>query len=154
MCPCRNLSSLLIAVGMKSEYLCVFGISNRIPHFTPGEQLGAFRDGISVMTCHGSRGRVYWFFFKKLDRVYTYPQAPRFTKADAEKLCPQYSDIKIVGDLTFGDVWGGREVFNMLSLEENVFETWVHDRIVCIGDSMHKVRNQPPSRVPVLCIEC
>jgi FAD dependent monooxygenase len=124
---------------MKSEYLCVFGISNGLPAFTPGEQLAAFGNGISFMTCHGSRGRIYWFLLKKLDKVYTYPHIPRYSRQDAEDFCERYIDYSIVDQHTFGDLWSGRQVYNMIGLEENVFETWCFDRIVCLGDSMHKV---------------
>ena len=55
------------------------------------------------------------------------------------QLCEKLSDHHLTKNLTFGQVWTTRIVASMTALEENVFRTWFHGRIVCIGDSVHKV---------------
>ena len=83
---------------------------------------------------------VFWFLVQKLDRKYKYGDAPRFTHEDAAARCLQLTDVQIAEDVRFGDIWRKREVVNMVALEENYFRTWSFGRLVCIGDSMHKVR--------------
>lgn len=82
---------------------------------------------------------VFWFLVQKLDRKYKYGDAPRFTSEDVAAQCLQLADAPIEKHVRFGDVWQKREVVNMVALEENYFQTWSFGRLVCIGDSIHKV---------------
>lgn len=125
---------------MKVEYACVFGISSPVPGLNLGDQVNAFHDGLTIITIHGKNGRVFWFVIKKLDDIYTYPDTVRFSSADAVRTCEKVAHFPLVNGVTFGQVWENREVTSMTALEENVFDTWHVDRIVCIGDSIHKVR--------------
>ena len=55
-------------------------------------------------------------------------------------MAEQYVDDHIWNSVRFKDIWDKREVFGATNLEENVFKTWHWGRVVCLGDSMHKVR--------------
>jgi FAD dependent monooxygenase len=48
-------------------------------------------------------------------------------------------EVKFFKDITFGQLWDSRETASMTVLEENVFDTWYHGRMVLMGDSVHKV---------------
>ncbi|KOC15798.1 FAD binding monooxygenase [Aspergillus flavus AF70] len=125
--------------GMKVEYACVFGISSPVPGLKVGDQVNAFHDGLTIITIHGKNGRVFWFVIKKLDDMHTYPDMVRFSSADAVRTCENIAHFPLVNGATFGHVWENREVTSMTALEENIFNTWYADRIVCIGDSIHKM---------------
>ncbi|KAE8340703.1 hypothetical protein BDV24DRAFT_151823 [Aspergillus arachidicola] len=125
--------------SMKIEYACVFGISSPVPGLKVGDQVNAFHDGLTIITIHGKNGRVFWFVIKKLDNMYTYPDTVRFSNADAVRTCENIAHFPLVNGVTFGHVWENREVTSMTALEENIFNTWYTDRIVCIGDSIHKL---------------
>ncbi|KAE8366612.1 hypothetical protein BDV27DRAFT_155752 [Aspergillus caelatus] len=125
--------------SMKVEYACVFGISSPVPGLSLGDQVNSFHDGLTIITIHGKNGRVFWFVIKKLDDTYTYPDTVRFSSADAVRTCEKVAHFPLVNGATFGQVWENREVTSMTALEENVFDTWHVDRIVCIGDSIHKM---------------
>ncbi|RHZ54852.1 FAD-dependent monooxygenase spyC [Aspergillus thermomutatus] len=125
--------------SMTVEFACVFGISSSVPKLKAGEQVGSLNNGRSYLIFPGKNGRVFWFLLLKLDRKYSYSNAPRFSSTDAEKMCERYADDHIWDGVCFRDLWRNRQVFSMTNLEENVFQKWHWERIVCIGDSMHKM---------------
>ncbi|CAG7973293.1 unnamed protein product [Penicillium olsonii] len=125
--------------ALTTEYACVFGISEGVSGLRAGEQITSLNDGHSFLVFPGKNNRIFWFLLWKLDKVYEYPHAPRFSTSDAEELCRKHFDDRIWKDVLFRDIWQKRVVFSMTGLEEHVFETWHSDRVVCIGDSMHKM---------------
>ncbi|GAQ12100.1 hypothetical protein ALT_9421 [Aspergillus lentulus] len=125
--------------AMTVEYACVFGISSSVPKLKPGEQVASFNNGRSYLTFPGKNGRIFWFLLLKLDRKYSYSNAPRFSSTDAEKVAERFANDHIWDGVYFRDLWKSREVFSFVNLEENVFQKWHWERIVCIGDSMHKM---------------
>jgi FAD dependent monooxygenase len=46
--------------------------------------------------------------------------------------------VKICEGVCIGHLWNAREVVSMTALEEGIFQTWHHNRIVLLGDSCHK----------------
>ncbi|KAL4931768.1 FAD-dependent monooxygenase spyC [Aspergillus undulatus] len=125
--------------GMIVDYACVFGISDSVPDLQPGEQVASLNEGRSFLTFPGQDGRVFWFLLMKLERQYSYSAAPRWSPIDIEKTAKRFANDKIWNGIQFGDLWQRRQVVGITNLEENVFRTWHHGRIVCIGDSMHKM---------------
>ncbi|KAL2813834.1 hypothetical protein BJX63DRAFT_421036 [Aspergillus granulosus] len=83
--------------------------------------------------------RVYWFVVEKLDRKYTYPHLPCFIQQDAINGCERLGGVWLRNTVHFPDVWAHRETFTMTALEECVLRLWHSGRIVCIGDSIHKM---------------
>ncbi|KAL5339003.1 hypothetical protein BJX70DRAFT_408457 [Aspergillus crustosus] len=125
--------------GMKIDYICIFGISDSVPDLHPGEQVASLHNGRSFLTFPGKDGRVFWFLLRKLDRQYTYSSAPRWSSADIEKTAELFSADHIWNGILFSDLWKRRQVVGITNLEENVFERWYWGRVVCIGDSVHKM---------------
>lgn len=125
---------------MFAEYICVYGISSAIPGLVAGEQVTRFYNGLSILTFHGKGGRVFWFVLQKMDKKHYYPEVPHFTDIDAERLCLKLQDKEIWKGIFFSHIWARRKICSMVAVEENVFRHWHHGRIVCLGDSMHKVR--------------
>ncbi|KAL3468799.1 hypothetical protein BJX99DRAFT_265805 [Aspergillus californicus] len=131
--------------SMTVEYGCIFGMSSPTPGMNEGDQTTAFKDGWTIFITVGKNRRLYWFVFGKLKRIYRYKarDAPRFSVKEAEMRCEEISDEPFWKDITFGDIWKRRENFGMIPLEENLFKSWHHEGIVCIGDSMHKLAPHP-----------
>ncbi|CAK48314.1 hypothetical protein CBS115989_8867 [Aspergillus niger] len=125
--------------SMTVEYVCVFGISSAIPGLEISEQINGIYDHLSILTIHGRHGRVFWFVIQKLDRKYVYPDVPRFSDEDAVQLFERVKHVRFWKDICVGDLWKNREVSSMTALEEGLFETWHHERMVLIGDSVHKM---------------
>ncbi|GKZ40204.1 hypothetical protein AbraIFM66950_003354, partial [Aspergillus brasiliensis] len=91
------------------------------------------------MIFQGPGGRLYWYIVDKLDRKYTYPHSPHFSQQDAVDLCERLGDVWIRNEVYFRDVWKNRETVAITPLEEGLLQSWHSGRIVCIGDSIHKM---------------
>ncbi|GKZ39505.1 hypothetical protein AbraIFM66950_000452, partial [Aspergillus brasiliensis] len=129
----------LVTKSTTTEYCCIFGISSCVPTLEIGDQINAFHDNLTLIIFIGKNKRAFWFVVKKLDRKYTYPDRPRFDDDYMARICEKLSNRHLTKDLTFGQVWSTRVVASVTALEENVFRTWFHGRIVCVGDSVHKM---------------
>ncbi|KAG5788082.1 hypothetical protein H9Q69_012847 [Fusarium xylarioides] len=121
------------------ECSCVFGISQGLSDLNAGEQVMRMYNGRTLVVIPHRGELVFWFLVQKLERKYQYSNAPRFTLEDAAAQCLQVADAPIADGIQFEHVWKTRQVFNMVSLEENLFKTWSFGPVVCIGDSMHKM---------------
>ncbi|RAL12476.1 FAD-dependent oxidoreductase [Aspergillus homomorphus CBS 101889] len=127
--------------GLTAEYACIYGISSAVNGFEAGEHVASLHDNRSFLTFPGSQNRTFWFLIWKLDRKYLYDDGdmPRFTASDTASVVKKYAKDIIWREVTFGDIWDRKTRYNTAVLEENVFDTWHHKRIVCIGDSVHKM---------------
>ncbi|KAJ5645424.1 hypothetical protein N7507_011435 [Penicillium longicatenatum] len=132
-------SSTQIPDSMTADYGCVFGISRPHLKLVAGQQISCYNDGWSILSVIGKNGRIYWFLFFRLDQRYTYTNAPRFSSDDGAKRCAKFGSEPYWQDITFGEVWERRETFNTTVLEEYVLSQWHWGRIVCLGDSVHKI---------------
>ncbi|KAJ5726098.1 monooxygenase [Penicillium malachiteum] len=124
---------------MTSEYDCVFGISDPLPGLIPRQSYRTFGEGYSILVIASKDGRVYWFFFTKMDRKYLAHEIPRFSQQDIHKHMAQWLHKPVTSSVTLGDVYNNASVKTHLALEEANFQLWCKDRWVCIGDSIHKM---------------
>ncbi|KAK8004901.1 FAD binding monooxygenase [Apiospora arundinis] len=136
--PIVNGISQSESQNMSVAFSCVFGISHDVPELQPGEQILRMCNGSTVFVM-GSKGVVFWFIVTQLDRRYEYHDAPRYTTEEAAAFCEARKDAEIKEGVTFECIWRKQHVFNMLPLQESLFQTWSHGRVVCIGDSVHKM---------------
>ncbi|KAL2817621.1 hypothetical protein BJX63DRAFT_429666 [Aspergillus granulosus] len=124
---------------MLVQYACVFGISSPLPKLPAGKQITCYNNDWSILSVVGKNGRLYWFLFYKLDQKYDYMTAPRVSTEDAMHRCSELAREPFWRHITFGDVWGARETFNVTRLDEYVLPEWTYRNIICIGDSAHKI---------------
>ncbi|KAG0653121.1 hypothetical protein ETB97_012949 [Aspergillus alliaceus] len=66
-------------------------------------------------------------------------QVSKREQRNAIRTCQQIAHLQLMNDITFGHVWEKKEIASMTALEENIFHTWHADRLVCLGDSIHKM---------------
>ncbi|KAL4971621.1 FAD/NAD(P)-binding domain-containing protein [Aspergillus desertorum] len=123
-------------LGMATEYCCLFGVSSPVKGLKVGEQVNAFYDQLTIITIHGKNGRVYWFLIQKLRQRYRYPNNPHFDPECASLVAERFRQRRLCNDVTFGQVWDNREVATMTPLEEGLFQTWHHGRMVLVGANM------------------
>jgi hypothetical protein len=88
-------------------------------------------------------GNVMWCMVEKLDKEYHLPNIPRYTEEDARVWAESKLDRVLVSDtlnhITLADLWKNREVVALVPVEEGDLKVWTSGRIVCVGDSVHKV---------------
>lgn len=141
---------------MVSMYSCVFGISTATKGLKAGEMHRTLTTDISALTIVGKNDRVFWFFFAKMDRKYTFGNIPRFNSDDLKQHISQHLDLIIRMDpvVRLGDIWKNVLSTAYVPLEEAFYKQWTCGRMVCIGDSIHKVscdKRCHPSGVAMVC---
>ncbi|KAL4863363.1 hypothetical protein BDV12DRAFT_202139 [Aspergillus spectabilis] len=97
---------------------------------------------ISTLVITGKGGKVYWFLFGRMLRVYRgAAEIPRFTVLDAERFVGEHLHLPIRphGTVTLAHVWKAQQQATLTALEEADFQHWAVSCVVCIGDSAHKM---------------
>lgn len=125
--------------GMSIEYACIFGASPTVPGLDERHLHSRVDNGTAFILVPGVNGRLSWFIIVRLDKKYQYGSAPRFSVKDAAAWGERLTDKNIWKDIKFEQVWQSRQTVDMTALEETIFRNWSCGRIVCIGDSMHKM---------------
>jgi len=129
--------------GLSAEYNCIFGLGNPVEGIVhPGDSHRTYAKGHSTLSFIGRGGKLYWFLFSKLDKRYYGKDIPRYTIKDAEEGAKAFFNIHMTDTITFDKVWEQRTMANMSCVEESVNDHWTSDRIVCLGDAIHKVYPQ------------
>lgn len=124
---------------MISEYNCVFGIAPATPGLNPGEVHRTYAEGYSFLAVVGAEGRVWWFLFTKMNRKYNGSEIPRFDQNDMNKHVIPFLSMPVTRSVRFSEIYERAIFRNMLALEECLYKHWFYGRMVCVGDSVHKV---------------
>ena len=105
-----------------------------------GNSLHNYGRSAGVITGYG--GRVFWFLFEKLDKVYKLPNIPKFTEEDGRKLAEKRLGDLVTEDVKFGELWDRTTTYVTVPMEEGCFEHWHYRRMIVIGDAAHKVGSE------------
>tara|TARA_R110002003_G_scaffold103_9_gene8179 strand:- start:12932 stop:13567 length:636 start_codon:yes stop_codon:yes gene_type:complete len=121
-----------------AEYSCLFGISSDTDGVDDGAVHVNYSEGFSTMVI-GGKGKVFWFLFRRMDKVYRVPDIPRYSKQDAETFAANVQNVTITPQLKFRDIWENKQSYTLVATEEAQLDTWSWGRIACIGDCVHKM---------------
>ncbi|KAF2023177.1 FAD binding domain-containing protein [Setomelanomma holmii] len=121
-----------------AEYNCLFGISTDTRGVEDGAISVNYSEGLSTMII-GGKAKVFWFIFKRMDKVYKVPDIPRYTKEEAEVFAENIQDSTVMPQLQFRDIWKNRSSYTLVATEEAQLATWSWGRIACVGDCVHKM---------------
>ncbi|KAG9238895.1 hypothetical protein BJ875DRAFT_286232 [Amylocarpus encephaloides] len=122
-----------------AEYNAIFGISAPIDTLSPGDGHVASDIDHSGLVFVSNQALPQWFFFSKLDKRYQEKDIPRFTKEELEKQVEEFSDFHFTENVTLGDLMKTTTALSYVPLEEASHEFWTYKRVVCVGDSIHKM---------------
>ncbi|KAJ5425759.1 hypothetical protein N7465_000829 [Penicillium sp. CMV-2018d] len=125
--------------AMTAEYQGLFGISKTSGSIASGDADFIYDHDRSSFIFSDNCGRICYFILQKMDRVYEMVEIPRFSQANAQAYAQRHADIQIRPDLTFGNLYEHSESSILVALEEAKFKQWSWGRIVCVGDSIHKM---------------
>lgn len=121
----------------------MYGVSKPTSGLDRPEHVGIFNQvvghDISFLHSNDKSGRVFWFVFEKMDQLHRIPNIPKFSEKDAEALAQRALSIQMNEKVKFADLWENRLAAKLAPLEEAVVRHWTWGRLVCIGDSIHKV---------------
>lgn len=121
------------------DYGCIFGISNPCEGIEPGASNSVFRKHQSYIINGGPSGRVYWFFFFKLNQRTYGEDIPTYSTEDKERLFAEHENDDITPNLKFRGILKNMITSALVPLQEYVFRQWYYRRIMTIGDAAHKV---------------
>ncbi|KAL4966134.1 FAD-dependent oxidoreductase [Aspergillus stella-maris] len=125
--------------SLRVDYSCIFGLASPLPGVCPGEQVVACSDNVNVLVFPGKDAHVGWGLVQKLDRRHTYLEATQFSRESLLAQARQARDIPLYKGIQFRHLQDNTKHCSATMLEEGLFETWHHGRIVCIGDSVSKM---------------
>lgn len=97
-----------------------------------------FREKTSYLII-GGPSRTYWFRFEKLPKLLHGSQIPRYTAEDAKRATSRAHAESITSTVKFSTLAKNVIKSSMTPLVEYVYRKWYFGRILCIGDSSHKV---------------
>ncbi|KAK3987578.1 hypothetical protein QBC44DRAFT_399988 [Cladorrhinum sp. PSN332] len=117
---------------------CIFGISREVEGWPEHVSVYISGSGVSFLVASGPERRCYWFVFVQLPETKYGKEIPRYTKQDEALLADKYANARIMESVTFGEIYAKRFSSTLTPLHEVVFDKWCFERMVLIGDSVHK----------------
>jgi len=143
-----NKSSLLLAqlvltepTVLTAEYRGLYGIATPIDSLPPGNLTLVVLQDECCYWMVDKNGYVFWVV-EKLDKLYRFPNVPKYSEEEGHKFARSHLEKVLLSDtaqIKFGDLWEKTTFSALLAVEEGFLEQWSAGRIVCIGDSIHKV---------------
>ncbi|KAF7555060.1 hypothetical protein G7Z17_g2435 [Cylindrodendrum hubeiense] len=121
---------------IKAEYQMLVGHTSRIPDMEAG-CLWETRYNKGNIQVFMLKNEGWFFAYKRLPAPIT--QATRYSDEDAEAFANSNLESQITPDKKFGDIWAVQKWSRLLNLEEGFLQTWHWDRIVLLGDAVHKM---------------
>ncbi|KAJ5779108.1 hypothetical protein N7457_006828 [Penicillium paradoxum] len=140
------ITNLFRWIAFTSEYNCIFAVSQKSAtnQFLPDAMVhNVYYYDYSAIAAAGVPGLVFWFIFVKNSHLTRTPNCPRFTDDDAEACIQKYGSSLVGPGYTVKDLWDARVKGTMVALEEGVVKQWRHNRVVLMGDSVHKATINP-----------
>lgn len=125
--------------SITAEYVCFFGVSAPIPELVDGDLHTVFDIDHSSLLFVGNDRLPQWFFITKMDRKYYGDEIPRFTSKEMEEQVLKHGHFQFCKGITLKELMDTTTTLSYLALEEAHHEVWTHKRIVCLGDSIHKM---------------
>ncbi|KAI9148932.1 FAD-dependent monooxygenase BOA8 [Paramyrothecium foliicola] len=125
--------------AMFSEYRCLFGMSTATPGLEAQSHYRTFNKDWSFLVVIGKDSRCFWFVFEKLDEKCQPPNMPRYTEADQGDFVKPFLKRFVSQTVKFEELWQRKEASTLTVLQEAQHNHWTYDRIVCLGDSIHKM---------------
>lgn len=129
------------------HYRCFFGLSKHVPGWDPSDVNFVHGHGIGFLAVSGQDGYCFWFVFSRLPEPKYGKDIPRYSKEDEELFAEENAHVPITEKVTLGDVYAKRLRSGMTALPVKVFEKWCFERMVLIGDSAHKAREDVSPRL-------
>jgi hypothetical protein len=131
---------MLVPTAMFAEYRCLYGISSAVPELEAKTQYRTFNKNYSFLVHVGKDGICFWFVFEKLDKIYRPPNMPRYNDdSDPDEFVKRFLHCRVSQKVAFGALWERRTATKLAALEEAQYRHWAYDRMVCLGDSIHKM---------------
>lgn len=130
---------------MVSTFYGIFGRASNVglgiePEVFFESRGGGPNDGGAVVQCLATKEIVQFVTLKPLPGGPTSERSPRYSDQEMEEYAASLADVAVCPGVKFSDVWAKveRKSTRMLNQEEGFLDNWFFDRIVLVGDAVHK----------------
>lgn len=131
----RKLSDEQLAQPFKTTYRALYGRSHRTKDFAQETIYEMHGDGITIQANPGKT--IMFLAYQRLPTTVT--GGVRYSQEEKEAFAKELAHIHVTPTVTFGDLWSETDWSFASGLEEGVAETWYGDRVVLMGDTVHKM---------------
>lgn len=126
-------------LDITAEYSCIFGLSPRMPNLEPGNMICVRDLGCSSLLFVAKDLVPQWFFISKMDKLYRGSGIPRYSKSDMESIISKNKEFHLAPGVALKDLVASATQISYQALEEAYHNVWTYGRIICLGDSIHKM---------------
>ncbi|KAL4901104.1 hypothetical protein BDW74DRAFT_182200 [Aspergillus multicolor] len=130
----------------RNHYTGIFGTSRPLPgmpFLSYGDVHRVYGTGFSFIVSVGVDRQIYWLLsIKNKEGPHSrYTRTAEYAEKEhsIESQITPFLKRKITPNLRFADLYAERITCRQVALEEMLYEHWTARRIVCIGDSVHKM---------------
>jgi 2-polyprenyl-6-methoxyphenol hydroxylase-like FAD-dependent oxidoreductase len=121
---------------MVAHYQILAGRLRRIPHL-PAKRLWEVRAHQANMQLFMLENDGWFLVYRRLPQPEH--EYHKYTDSEAEAFGNDFADCPVTKELTFRDFWAQREWVALFNAEEGFLKTWHWDRVVLLGDAVHKM---------------
>ncbi|KAE8419529.1 hypothetical protein BDV36DRAFT_282175 [Aspergillus pseudocaelatus] len=121
-----------------ATYSCVFGVSTGIPGIAPGCLDFVVNHQSSYVIGSGPENRTYWFLMSNMGKTFYGADIPRLDNKELDALAQKHWNDHITPDVRFSDLYKNRMSTIYTPMRECVDRKWHLNRVMLIGDAVHK----------------
>lgn len=132
----RSLADERLADPFTTSYLGLFGWSRWTGDFPEATLREVHADKFSIQVIPG-RGIIMFMVYQRLPTKAR--GSVRYSKEEKEAIANSVADVNITESIRFKDIWDKVQWAYCSGLEEGLTERWYGDRVVLVGDAVHKM---------------
>lgn len=131
----------LVPPAIRCNFTALFGVSGLDGEVPAGANntLGP-KQAVALIA---NRDRGYFIFYHMLPRELRGAEIPQFTPEQRERFAEEHAEDVLQGTYTFSELYRKRVRSVLVPLQDYAFKRWHFGRIICLGDTVHKVRVWP-----------
>lgn len=138
---CCSVQSDLL--GITSEFGGIYGVSTLPEEFQkdirPGDFCRTVAKGRSALLIPLKDGRTAWVVSLQFNHRLPQELLQQSTTADLQRYVATHGDFHLHSKLTVKDLYKYSTIAKFVPFEESCSDVWTWDRIVCMGDAIHKM---------------
>lgn len=132
----RTLGDDKLADPFTTSYLGLFGWARWEGEFPESRLYEVHGDKLTIQLIPG-KGLLMFLAYKRLPTETK--GSVRFSDEEKEAFAKEIADVSVTESLKFKDIWDATEWSFCSGLEEGLAEKWYGDRVVLVGDTVHKM---------------
>lgn len=130
-----KLSDEKLADPFSTSYRALYGRSTWTKGIAPGTVYEVHSDGLTIQTIPGKT--TMFLLYQRLPT--TTKGGLRYSAEETEAFAKEVADVNVTETVKFSDLWSEKEWSFASGLEEGMADKWYGDRVVLMGDTVHKM---------------